>query len=853
MRERELMARGMSETDARRAALEKFGDLDAARRQCVQLGQEREHRLRVRLRLADLRHDVAYAVRQLLAAPAFTGVAVATLAIGIGATTAIFSGVNSVVLRPLPVPEPDRIVVIGETWQTSRDGNVSVGNFVDMAAEQTVFEAVGAATVMNATLSRESAAQRTLVGRVSAGFFEVFRTRAEHGRVFSAAEDQPGRDLVVVLGHRFWTGQLGADPVVVGKTLVLNGREHEIIGVMPAAFDFTADSEAMWVPAAFTPAERAQHDEHYLDVYARLRPGVSMAEAQQQLAAIGAGLAKRFPNENGNRTLSVTPMMDIFIGDYRGRMLVLLGAVTLVLFIACGNVSNLLLARGASRARELAVRSALGAGRGRLVRQLLTESLVLGLASAAAGAMLAKLLIDLLVSAAPDGVPRLDQASLDGVALAFAATLGIVSSVVFGVVPAWRAARIDIVRSLREAVRGAGARHGRDLVRSSLIAGEIALAAILLVGAGLLIRSAIEMRRIDPGFRPGGLFSARLTLAASKPDAAALWQTARSIEEAVGAIPGVRASAVSTAIPGSGSFYNGVLPEGETRTTANVRDSRSRFVSAAFMQTLQLRLIRGRGFLETDRAGAQLVMIVNEHLAKRLYPNQDPVGRIALCCNEHPKTIVGVVADVRASGPAGPIESELYLPLAQIDDEAWGWTRGNLFVVARTDGDPAALGEPIRQAVRRVDLNVPVFSDMTMDARMARTVQVERFNTLLLMLLGGVGLLLAAVGVYGLVSYFAAQRASEIGIRIALGASKGQVLALVIRQAALPVAAGVIAGGIGAAFASGLLASQLIKVTSTDPVTFAAGAAGLAVISAVAALLPARRAARANPARTLQG
>ena len=460
--------------------------------------------MRVRHRLTDLHHDIAYAVRQLLAAPAFTGVAVATLAIGIGATTAIFSAVNSVVLRPLPVPEPDRIVVVGETWQNSRGGNVSVGNFVDMAAEQTVFEAVAAATVVNATLSRESAAERTLVGRVSAAFFEVFRTQAERGRVFTAAEDQPGRDPVVVLGHRFWTGQLGADPAIVGKTLVLNGRAHAIIGVMPAAFDFTADSEAMWVPAAFTPAERAQHDEHYLDVYGRLRPGVSMEQAQHELAAIGAGLAKRFPNENGDRTLSVTPMMDSFISDYRDRMLVLLGAVTLVLLIACGNVSNLLLARGASRARELAVRSALGAGRGRLVRQLLTESLVLGLASAAAGAVLARMLIGLLVSAAPDGVPRLDQASLDGVALAFAATLGLASSVVFGLVPAWRAARIDIVRSLREAVRGAGGRHGRDLVRSLLIGGEIALAAILLVGAGLLIRSAIEMRRLDPGFRPDG-------------------------------------------------------------------------------------------------------------------------------------------------------------------------------------------------------------------------------------------------------------------------------------------------------------------------------------------------------------
>jgi hypothetical protein len=306
-------------------------------------------------------------------------------------------------------------------------------------------------------------------------------------------------------------------------------------------------------------------------------------------------------------------------------------------------------------------------------------------------------------------------------------------------------------------------------------------------------------------------------------------------------------------VPGFGAFYNGVLPEGEVRTAGNARDSRSRFVSPAFMHAMQIRLMRGRLFDETDRAGAPLVMIVNEHLAARLYPNQNPVGRIALCCNEHPKTIVGVVASVRANGPARPIESEMYLPLAQVDDEAWGWTRGNLFVVARADGDPAGLGEPIRRAIRLVDPNVPIFSAMTMDERMSRTVQVQRFNTVLLVLLGGVGLLLAAVGVYGVVSYFAAQRASEIGIRMALGASRGRVLALVVRQAAVPVAAGVVAGGIAAAFASRLLSSELVNVTPTDPLAFAAGAAGLAAIAAVAALVPARRAAQADPARTLHG
>ena len=853
MRQRELMARGMSDADAWRVALQKFGSLDAARRQCVALGEQRARRGRLRRWLSELRQDVAGAARQMIAAPAFSLVAVATLAIGIGGTTAIFSVVNTVVLRPLPVPQPDRLFVVGETWRDSRVSNVSVGNFADMAAEQTTFESVAAASVVSVTMSRESGAERRLAARVTASFFDVFRTAAARGRVFTADEDQPGRDQVVVLSHRFWKGELGGDPAVVGRTLTLNGRPHEVVGVMPPAFDFTADSESMWVPSAFTPDERAQHDEHYLDVYGRIRAGVAPDQAAAEMAAIGTRLSERFPRENAGRTLAIVPLMDIFVDSYRQRLFVLLGAVCLVLLIACGNVANLLIARGAARARELAVRAALGAGRGRIVRQLFTESLVLGLAAAAAGSALAFWVLQLLVAGAPAGVPRLDQARVDGVALAVAVSLGLLSSAVFGLVPAWRAARIDLVQALREAVRGAGERKVSDVTRSSLIAIELALAVVLLVGASLLVRSAIEMQRRDPGFNPSAVFSARLTLPASPAGAPGLLQTARSIEEAIAAIPGVRSAAVSTAVPGFGSFYNGVLPEGETREAGNVRDSRSRFVSHGFLGALEIPIRQGRAFLETDRAGAPLVAIVNEHLAARLFPGQDPIGRRILCCNEHPKTIVGVAADVRAGGPARPIESELYLPLAQIDDEAWGWTRRNLFVVARADRDASALAPDVRRAVTGVDRNIPVFSTMTMEERMAQTVHTERFNTLLLSALGSVGLLLAAVGIYSVVAYFAAQRAPEIGIRLALGASRASVLALVVRQAAIPIGAGIAAGGISASFASELLTAQLVDVRPTDPLAFSVGMLALGAVAVLAAIIPARRAAMADPARALLG
>jgi putative ABC transport system permease protein len=849
MRQRELMAQGLSETEARRLALARFGDVKHARQELLRLGHERQRRVRLGLWLAGTRQDVVLAIRQMIAAPGFTLVAIATLAIGIGATTAIFSAVYSVVLRPLPVLDPHRIVVVGETWRDSRIGNVSVGNFMDLAAEQTVFDAVAAAVVENVTFARESDAERVIAGRVSAAFFDVFQQPPARGRVFRAEEDQPGRNHVVVLSHRFWTSQLAADPEIVGKSIMLDGHPYDVIGVMPASFDFTADSESLWVPVAFTPEQRAKRDEHYLDVYARLRPGVTMAHAGQELAAIGGRLAQRFPVDNGELSLQAQSMLDLLVDDYRTRLFVLQGAVGLVLLIACGNVSNLVLARGAARKRELAVRNALGAGRGRLLRQLFTESLVLGLVSAGVGAAAAHGLLRVLVALAPTGVPRLEQAGIDVTALVFAAVLGITASVLFGLIPAWRSARIDVIASLRESGRGAGEARVKDVVRSALITIEVALAIVLLVGAGLLIRSAIEMRHVNQGFNPSGVFSARITLPASKTTAGELSQEAREIEAAIAALPGVRGASISTAVPGFNSFFNGIVPDGEARESKNAREARARFISPGFFHTMELPIVRGRGFNDGDRTRTPLVMIVNQTLARRLFPGLDPIGRLVYCCTGDPKTIVGVATDVRARGPAQPVESEFYLPIAQVDDVAWTWTRRNVFVVARTDGDAAALRPAVRKAVLAVDPGVPVYSAMTMDERMARTVQTARFNTMLLAILGGVGMLLTAVGIYGVVSYFAVQRAPEIGIRLALGATRENVLRLVAGQAATPLAAGVVAGGIGALFASRVIAAQLVNVTPTDPLTLGVGVVVLAIVALLAALIPARRAARLDPAR----
>jgi len=860
MRTRELMRAGVPEADARREAVARFGDLRRARRECRAIGQQREQRMRSAQYLSELWQDAAFALRQMIATPAFTLIAVATLALGIGATTAIFSVVNAVVLRPLPVPDPGRLVSVTEVWRDADQGAVSAGNFVDMMGEQSAFDAATASTTVSFTLARDEGAERVAGVKATGGFFKTYGVNAAFGRVFGPEDDEPGQDQVVVLSHKYWIRQFGGETGVLGKQITLDARPYTIIGVMPASFDFTSDAEDLWVPIAFTRERKAMHDEHYLSVAARLKDGVTIEQAQQQLDRIAADLRTRFPKDDADRGFRVSTMMSAFIGDYGHRLIVLLGAVGFVLLIACANVSNLLLARGAARSRELAVRSALGAGQGRLVRQLFTESVVLGLVSALAGIALAWVCIGILIARAPQGVPRLDQAGIDGTALAFAVVLAVVCSIVFGLVPAWRTARADINSTLKEGIRGAGSRGAKDVVRSILIGAEVALALVLLVGAGLLIRSAIATARVAPGFDPQGVYSARFSLPQAKyPQPDVLLQAVTAIQEGVSNVPGVRRAAVASNVPGAGTFSNGLVPEGEAPVLANVRQSMARFVSPGYFETMGIPILKGRDFTPADRAGSQLVMIVNQSLAKRLWPNADPIGRRVLGSapeSDNPaktaKIVIGIVPDLHFAGPAAPTDLEFYQPLAQLDQTGWGWTRRTLFVVARTTADPSSLGPPVRRVISDVDPGIPLFSERTMEQRMAATLDTSRFNTMLLVVLGIIGLILAAVGIYGVVSYFASQQTSEIGIRMALGASRASVLKLVVWQAAVPVLTGVLAGAACAAFASRVLASQLIGVRPTDPATFATVAAVLLVVALCAALLPARRAAGLSPTIALQ-
>ena len=859
MRTRELVARGMPADAARREAERRLGDVARMRAALGTLGTERNRHMQRTQYLGELAQDVAFTWRQLAKNPGFTAVAVLTLALGIGGTTAIFSAVYAVVLRPFPLFEVERVFVVGETFQGLLS-SMSAGNYTDANAGVTAFDGLAAEQFASFNLSDSVAPERVIGGRVTANYFDVLGMRPMAGRTFAPEEDQPGRDLVVILSHKLWARRFGARPIV-GTSIRMNGRDHLVAGIMPAAFDLSSNNEELWTPIAFTPERKAMHDEHYLTVYGRLKRGVSRQQALQQLEVVAARLRRELPRDAAQLRYSMDSFREQYVGSYRGRLFVLLGAVAVVLLIACGNVANLLLARGAARGREIAVRTALGAGRLRIVRQLLTESVVLAIAAAGAGLLLAYWFITGVVAASPPGVPRLDQARIDPVALAFAVAIALASSVVCGLAPALRLARSDVQTGLREGGRGSTRGGFRDRLRAGLIVAEVALSLLLLVGAGLLIRSALALQRVDPGFDPRGVLSARVALPqTSYGDPVHARETFRRLADDVASLPGVTHAAVTSyAAMGPGGGSNGLLPEdaGDFDLSKLIQ-SQLRMVTPDFFATLRIRIVKGRGFDAGDRRGGQKVMIVSEALAARAFGGQNPIGRRMGCCESGPdgkqdyKVIVGVAADVRSRGPATAPRPEFYLPLAQAPDAAWDWIGRTMYIVARTEGNPQTLTPAVRGALQRIDPDLPLFDVRQMDERLAAALATARFNTLLLSLLGAIGLLLAASGIYGVIAYFVSQRTQEIGVRIALGATAAGVVRLVLGEALQPVALGAAVGVVSAIAATRVLASQLFDVSPTDPLTIAAVVAMLVGVALVASVIPARRAASIDPTRALQ-
>ena len=860
MRTRELVARGMDPAVARANAIARFGDLQAVNAECRHIGNSRERDMRRTEYLAELAHDARFAIRQLLRTPLFTAVAIATLALGVGATTSIFSAVNAVVLRPFPFLRPDELTFLFTSWHGT-NGSVSVGDFADWRKRSTSFASIAAIQFVGTTLSTGDSPERVTGALVTASLFPTFGVAPELGRVFTDAEDRPGQPAVVVLSDGLWRRSYGADLGIVGRKVTVNGAAASVIGVMPATFDPTDSHEQLWMPAAYTPERLAFHDEHYLTVIGRLKPGITIAAAQQEMSLIARRMSDEYPTTNADNTSRVEPLGGTLIGAYRSRLFVLLGAVSCVLLIACVNVANLLLARGATRATELAIRSAIGAGRSRIVRQLLTESLVLALAAAAAGIGLAWVGVRVLVAAAPANIPRLANTRIDGWVLLFALAVAVASSVLFGLMPALKASRGNLEAVLREGGRQ-GAVAPRDRVRSALVAGEVAIALTLLVAAGLLIRSAVYLNHLSPGFDPAGILSARVALRPTeyKQGADEAEQTFTRILDAVRSAPGVKAAALTSQAPmGPGGGSNGIVPEGKTPDIRNAVDAQLRMVTPGYLSMMRIPLVAGREIEQTDLREAPRVAVISEALAKALWPGQNAVGKRFACCEGSPadprwKTVVGVAADVRSGGPTRDVQPEFYLPMTQVPVEAWSWVGRTMTIVARSsNGFGASLTPGIRAAIKSVDASVPVYSVSTMDQSIARSLAEQRFHLMLLVTLGAVALLLAAAGIYSVISFIVALRTHEIGVRLALGATGRDVIRLLTRQGLRPVVAGALVGAVLSVWATRLLRGSVYGVQTSDPVTLAAGVAVLLTAALLAIAIPARRATRVDPTTALHG
>jgi putative ABC transport system permease protein len=799
-----------------------------------------------------LLQDVRYGARMLRKNPGFTAVAVVALALGIGANTAIFSVVNAVLLRPLAFPEPDRLVTLAEN--NLRRGvdhsSVSYPNFADWREQNASFESAAASMESDFNTSIGDQPERVQAAIVSASLFHVLGVEPVLGRGFTDEEDRPGAGPVVVLGYGFWQQRFGGDPGVIGRSIPVEGLNVTIVGVMPAGFRFPVGTTPvpMLAPLSFLSADmQGQRGAHFLSVVARLRPGVTLEQARADMDAIGQRLAAQYPDSNTDTSVTVTLLHERLVTDVRPALLVLLGAVGFVLLIACANVANLLLVRSTARRKEIAIRAALGAGRWRVVRALLTESTLLACLGGALGLLLAIWGTDVLISVGPTGLVRVDEISVDGRVLGFTVAVSLVTGIVFGLLPALHASRIDLSEALKEggANRVASA---RDRVRSALVVTEVALSVVLLIGAGLMVRSFARLLDVDPGFRPDHVVTAQLTL----PDAtytepqqvAAFYDR---VLDRLRQIPGVQSAGAVTTLPLDGSRIS-VSYEVEGQPTPPGLQQSAGFdaVSPGYFRTLGIPILTGRDFTDQDRADGRPVIIVNEAMARRCWPGQDPIGKritsgITMDDGDPPvREVVGVVGDVRHNSLSSEARAAYYIPFAQVP-------MGMATLAVRTAAEPAAVTSAMRAAVRDVDSNQPLYNARVMEQVVAESVATPRFYATLLGIFGAVALVLAAVGIYGVMAYSVTQRTHEIGVRIALGAQPLQVLRLVVGHGLALALVGV-GIGLAAAFAlTRLMSSMLFGVSATDPLTFGGLAALLVGVALLACYVPARRASRVDP------
>ena len=809
-----------------------------------------------------LLYDLAYGLRVLLKTPRFTAAAVLSLAIGIGANTAIFSVTNALLLRPLSYRDADRLVIL---WNRSPGLNVeqdwfSPGQYLDIKADNQVFENVAATIDSSFNLTGQGIPERVEGARVSSSLFSVLGAQPVIGRTFTSEEDEQGKPTTAILSYGFWQRHFAGDPNVVGKTFSLNGNQIEIVGVMPR--DFTLNKEVMPTVNKISNAEillslpmgwgkRTTRTNEDYNIFGKLKSGFTLAQAQADVDRIVSGMKQQYPQNytpGSGFMISVVPLLQQVVGDVRKPLLILLGAVGFVLLIACANVANLQLARANVRQKEIAIRAAVGARRWRIVRQLLTESVLLSLLGGLLGLLTAFGGLRILLRLGPDTLPRLNEIGIDGRVLGFTLVVSFITGIVFGLAPALRSSRVDLNGVLKQGGRGStGVGHNR--VRSTLVITEVALSLVLLIGAGLLVRSYSYIQDANFGFNPRNVLSFRLSLPTAKYKGPAVTTFYKQLIDRIKALPGVESVGTSYSLPMSSVALawgpitiEGYVPKNPTDFVM----SNERFVSPGYFSAMGVPLVKGRQFDERDTKDAQQTVIVNESLAQRFWPNQDPIGKRLERGDKEPwRSVVGVVRDTKQFSVDNEPPISIYHPHDQ-------FPIGTMFLVVRSTQDASTLTAGITQEIRKLDPELPAFEFKTMEQRLSDALSRRRFSTFFLSVFAMVALVLAAIGLYGVMAYSVTQRTQEIGIRMALGAEPAKIMTMIVRNSFVLVVTGVVIGLVGAFAVTRVMASLLYGVTATDTLTFAGPPLILAAVALLASYFPAQRAARVDPTVALR-
>lgn len=854
----QALSGGASEEEARQAVLTELNEGDvlapALKRverrvpqNPIQMGTEKKTNM-----IADLRQDIRYGLRMLLKNPAFTAIAVLALALGIGANTAIFSVVNTLLLRPLPYKNPDQLVVI---WENAAHlgfpkNTPSPANFLDWQKQATLFEGMGAFAERTFNLTGVGEPERLEGRRVSANLFDLLGVKPILGRNFVPDEDKPGTK-VALLNESLWRRRFGSDPAVIGRALALNGESYTVVGVLPNSVRLPAFGnwrDQVWVPLAFTAEESASRGNHYLEVIGRMKSGVKLPQARAEMETIAARLAQQYPEENTRIGSVVNPLHEEIVGNMKPALLILLGAVAFVLLIACANVANLLLARAAARHKEIALRLALGADRVRLTKQLLVESVMLSLLGGMVGLAFAYAGLQVMTRFIPADLAHADMIAIDGKVLVFTLLIALVTGLVFGLAPASQATRFNLNDTLKEGGRESGAGTGGKRLRSALVIAEVAVSFLLLIGAGLLINSFMHLRNLDPGFRADHLLALNVDLSEIKyPDNPRRVAFFDEVVRRIQALPGVRSVAVAGNLPFT---YNGdSMPIGVEGVPDPPPDQHPdviyRAVGPGYFSTMGIPLVRGRDFNEQDSLDATPAVVVSEKTAKFYWPNSDPIGKRiknGSTTTDSPwRTVVGVVKDVRQNDFVAEPKMQMYFTYRQLRS-----LMPNALIV-RTAVDPLSLASSVRNAIWAVDKDQTVANIDSMEHIVAGAVARQRFSMLLLAIFAGVALVLAAVGIYGVMSYSVAQQTREIGIRMALGAQRSDVLKMTVKQGLKLVGLGLVIGLVAAFILTRVMATLLFGISATDPLTFFSISLVLLAVAILASYIPALRATRVDP------